>query len=100
MAAPASRAVPVDARTTAEPATAEHVRGLVLGVVAVVALASVAATYTFPFVVHAQPEPAWFRQVAPVLPEGTVVLPSRSRGARPWDGRRLPACATASSAGS
>ena len=49
--------------------------GVALAGVAIATLVPIAITYSFPFVIHQEPEPAWFRQVAPRLPEGALVLP-------------------------
>jgi hypothetical protein len=49
--------------------------GALLAIVTAATLIPVAATYTFPFVIHRQPLPVWFRNYAPRLSSSTVVLP-------------------------
>jgi hypothetical protein len=48
--------------------------GAGIAVVTAATLVPVGATYTFPFVMHHMPMPAWFHRVAPSLAPGTVVL--------------------------
>ena len=50
------------------------VTGGVLGIVLVLVMVPVATAYSAPFVIHPEPEPAWFRAVAPHLRAGTAVL--------------------------
>ena len=51
-----------------------RMRGAGIAVVTVATLIPVGATYTFPYVIHDIPIPAWFQRAAPSLAPGTVVL--------------------------
>jgi len=51
-----------------------RVLGAILALVTAATLIPVAASYSFPFVIHQNPVPPWFRHVAPRLAPGTVLL--------------------------